>query len=120
MAWILCLLAFLVVPWVEFWLMMGLGFSLVTATLESLVTAGAGWWLSRGEGLGLWTELESDVQNGRVPTAEALDAMMVVIGGWCLIIPGLLTDLLGAVLLVPAIRRLAMEPLRRWIRLRLL
>jgi UPF0716 protein FxsA len=120
MAWIVGLLLFLVVPWVEFWLMMELGFSLVTATALGVATAAAGWWLSRGEGLGLWTELESDVQNGRVPTAEALDAMMVVIGGWGLIIPGLLTDMVGAVLLVPAIRRLAMEPLRRWIRLHLL
>ncbi len=120
MAWMLCLLAFLVVPWLELWLMMELGFSLVTAVALAVVTAGTGWWLSRGEGLGLWAELESDVQNGRVPTAEALDAMMVVLGGWGLIIPGLVTDVLGAVLLVPAMRRLAMEPLRNWIRLHLL
>ena len=120
MAWIAGLLALLVIPALEFWLMMRLEFSLVTATALAGVTFGAGWWLSRGEELGLWTELESDVQNHRVPTAEALDAMMVVLGGWGLMIPGILTDLLGAVLLVPAIRRIVMEPLRRWIRLHLL
>ncbi len=116
MAWIAGLLTFLAVPSLEFWLMMRLEFSLVTASVLALVTAGAGWWLSRGEGLDLWTELESDVQNGRVPTVEALDAMMVVLGGWGLMIPGLLTDVIGAVLMVPAIRRLAVKPLRRWIR----
>lgn len=120
MAWIAGSLALLVVPALEFWLMMRLNFSLVTVAALALVTAGAGWWLSRGEGLGLWAELESDVQNGRVPTAEALDAMMVVLGGWGLMIPGLLTDVLGGVFLVPAIRRLTMAPLRRWIRLTLL
>lgn len=120
MGWIIVLLTFLVIPALEFGLMVHLNFSLATAVALALVTAAVGWWHAREEGLGLWTELESDVQNGRVPTAEALDAMMVVLGGWGLMIPGLLTDALGAVLLVPAIRRLAMEPLRRWIRLHLL
>ena len=116
MSWIAGGVALLVLPWLEFWLMMRLDFSLVTAAVLGLVTAGVGWWLSRGEGPGLWSELESDISNGRVPTAEALDAMMVVIGGWALIVPGLLTDLLGGVLMVPAMRRIVMGPLRRTIR----
>ncbi|MCZ6472718.1 MAG: FxsA family protein [SAR324 cluster bacterium] len=119
MTWIVGLLAMLIVPWVEFWLMMGLGFSLVTVTVLGLVTAAVGWWHARKEGLDLWTELESDFQNGRVPTAEALDAMMMVAGGWALIVPGLITDIVGGVLLVPAIRRLATEPIRQMIRVRL-
>ena len=113
MIWMLALVAMLVLPWLEFWLMMRLDFSLVTAAVLGLVTAGVGWWLSRREGPGLWSELESDIQNGRVPTAEALDAMMVVIGGWALIVPGLMTDLLGGALMMPAMRRIVMEPLRR-------
>lgn len=119
MIWIASLLVLLVVPWMEFWLMMALGFSLVTVLALGLVTAGVGWWFARQEGLDLWTELESDIQNGRVPTAEALDAIMMVVGGWALIVPGLVTDLVGGVLLVPAIRRLATEPIRELIRARL-
>ena len=116
MAWLTGIAALLVLPWVEFWLMMGMGFSMVTATVLGLVTAGVGWWHARREGLDLWTELESDIQNHRVPTAEALDAMMMMLGGWALIVPGLITDLLGAALLVPAMRRVIMPGLRNLIR----
>ncbi len=119
MIWMLALVAMLVLPWLEFWLMMGMGFSLVTATVLGIVTAAVGWWHARREGLDLWTEIESDFQNRRVPTEEALDAMMVVLGGWALIIPGLVTDLFGGVLLVPAVRRVAMEPLRKFLRTRI-
>lgn len=116
MAWIAGILVLLVVPWVEFWFMMGLGFSLVTAVALGLVTATVGWWHVRHEGLDLWTELESDLQNQRVPTEEALDAMLMIIGGLALIVPGVMTDLLGGVLLVPAMRRIMMPTLRGSIR----
>ncbi len=119
MAWLAGIAALLVLPWVEFWLMMDMGFSMVTATVLGLVTAAVGWWHARREGLDLWTELESDIQNHRVPTAEALDAMMMLLGGWALIVPGLITDVLGAALLVPAMRRVVMPALRRLIRARL-
>jgi UPF0716 protein FxsA len=81
-----------------------------------MVTAAIGGWFARREGLSLWTELESDVQNRRVPTEEALDAMLVVLGGWALIVPGFVTDVAGAALLVPGVRGLLMAPLRGAIR----
>lgn len=116
MAWIAGLLAFLVLPWVEFWLMMGLGFSMVTAVALGLVTAVVGWWHCRRESMDLWTELESDIHNNRVPTEEALDAMLVIIGGLALIVPGVMSDLLGGALLVPAMRRIMMPTIRGSIR----
>jgi UPF0716 family protein affecting phage T7 exclusion len=54
-----------------------------------------------------------------VPTLEGVDAMLVLIGAWGLIVPGLITDLLGAALLVPPLRRalrdLIRQALRDWI-----
>ncbi len=41
---------------------------------------------------------------------------MMMLGGWALIVPGLITDLLGAALLVPAMRRVIMPGLRNLIR----
>ncbi len=96
--------------------MMLLEFSLAVAIALSVATAGVGWWFSRTERLDLWSELESDVQNGRVPTEEGLNAMMTIFGGWALIVPGLLTDLLGASLLFPAVRKRCIHPLRSFIR----
>ena len=119
MIWLLGALL-LVVPWLELWLMLALQFSITLAVLLGLGTAGVGWWFSRGETLDLWSELDADIQNGRVPTEEGIDAMLMVLGGWALIIPGLLTDLLGAAMLIGWLRGLVVPPIRQYIRSRLL
>jgi UPF0716 protein FxsA len=103
----------LVLPWLELWVLFRLDLALPVVVLESAVTAAVGWWFARREELSLWSELESDIQNHRVPTEEALDAMLTVLGGWALIVPGLVTDVLGAALLVPVLRRLLIPLLRR-------
>ncbi|MDH5751291.1 MAG: FxsA family protein [Deltaproteobacteria bacterium] len=108
----------LVVPGLEFWLLMWLDWPLALLAFESALTALAGWWFSQGEDLSLWSELESDRRNNRVPTAEALNAMMMVLGGWALITPGLITDVLGALMLAPKAREKAVPFLRGWLRAR--
>ncbi|HEX9842481.1 MAG TPA: FxsA family protein, partial [bacterium] len=111
MGWLVALLL-LVVPWLEVWLLFRLDQALPVVLLQGVGTAAVGWWFARREDLSLWTELESDIQNHRVPTEEALDAMLMVLGGWGLIVPGWITDVAGAALLVPAVRRLLMPWLR--------
>lgn len=115
MVWVVTL-ALLVVPALEFWLLGKLAASLLTVVLWCLATAAVGAWFARLEALDLWSELESDVDNGRVPSEEAVDAMLVVLGGWGLIIPGLLTDLLGGALLLPPVRRVLVPALRSLVR----
>ena len=117
MIWI-CVVGLFLLPWLEFWLMQGVGLALVPAIVWALMTGGAGWWFAGREGLDLWSELESDLKNGRVPTEEGLDAMLGIIGGWALIVPGLLTDALGVALLVPPIRQSAIGPIRKMIQSR--
>ena len=108
----------LVLPGLEVWLLMRLPWPLGLTLMEVLITAAAGWHFARREELSLWSELVSDARNGRVPTREALDAMLVVLGGWALIMPGVLTDLLGAMMLIPAVRELALPGLRTLLRQR--
>jgi UPF0716 protein FxsA len=115
MLWVAALLL-LVVPWLELWLLFRLDQSVVVVVLQAVVTAAVGWWFARREDLSLWSELESDIQNHRVPTEEALDAMLGVLGGWALIVPGWITDIIGAALLVPAVRRLLIPWVRGMIR----
>lgn len=105
-----------VLPWVEFLLMMHLGLSATTALLWCVATGLVGWWHARQEELSLWTELESDIQNGRVPTEEGVDAMLKLLGAWGLILPGLLTDLAGAALLVPQVRAALVPAVRQYVR----
>jgi UPF0716 protein FxsA len=115
MIWILAILL-LVLPLMEMWLMLGLGQALSLVILQGAATAAVGGWFARKEGLSLWTELESDIHNQRVPTEEGLDAMMEVLGAWALIIPGWITDLVGAAMLVPAVRLALIPKIRQAIR----
>lgn len=68
--------------------------------------------LTRHEGLRAWRAFQRDVWEGRMPGRPILDGLAIFSGGALLLTPGLLTDLLGFALLVPASRR--------WIQNRLL
>lgn len=118
MNWILALLL-LVLPLVEVALWVRVPWPLWLIVLECGATAAVGWFFARGEDWTLWTELESDVQNGRVPTLEGVDAMLVLIGAWGLMVPGLVTDLAGAALLVPPLRRVVRDTVRETLRARI-
>lgn len=115
MVWVLVILL-LGLPGLEFWLFFSLEPAFPVLILQTGATALVGWWFARQEGLDLWSELEADIRNHRVPTEEGLDAMVALLGGWALIVPGWITDLTGAALLVPAVRRLLIEPIRGAIR----
>lgn len=115
MFWLLGVLL-LLLPLAEFWLLMELRISLWAEGILALATAIPGWWMARREGLSLWAELESDILNARLPTPEGLEAMLIVLGGWMLIVPGLLTDFVGLLLVIPQPRKLLVEPLRGLIR----
>jgi UPF0716 protein FxsA len=118
MGWILALLL-LVVPSLEIGLIVQLRLPWWLAIGWCVTTAGIGWYFARGEDWTLWTELESDVQNGRVPTEEGIEGLLVLAGAWGLIVPGLFTDLAGALLLVPRIRRPLVRVIRRAIQERI-
>ena len=116
MIWLIGSLLFLVLPGVEIWVFLDLGLHFAVLLLLSVFTGGVGWWYARKEGLDLWTELESDLANKRLPTIEGLDAMLMVLGGWALILPGLITDVIGGALMVPAVRNLAVPFIRQTLR----
>ena len=99
----------------ELWFLLS-GLNLAVVVLLCMVTGGVGWWFARKEGLDLWTELESDVANKRLPTEEGVDAMLLLIGAWALILPGLLTDFVGVALLVPVVRARAVPLVRNLVR----
>lgn len=118
MGWLLAI-ALLVVPWLELWIIAQMGMTLPMILIQSLATAAVGYHFARSEQLSLWSELESGIQNGRVPSAEAIEAMLVVLGGWALIAPGWMTDLLGVAFLTPPLRTLMTSSVRAAIRARL-
>ena len=114
MWWILSLLL-LVLPSLEIWLLMQL-ISLIplsTILLQCLLTLAAGAWLMQGENFSLWTLVESELRNRRVPAEEVLADLLFWVGGVLLIIPGILTDAIGLVIYIPAVRQESIQWLRK-------
>jgi UPF0716 family protein affecting phage T7 exclusion len=71
--------------------------------------------LAKRQGGRVFRDWQAALASGRPPAAGALDAMLVVASGVLFALPGLLTDVLGAILLLPPARRFGARYLRRWL-----
>ena len=100
------LLLFTIVPLVELFLLVKLGTVVGVAPTVALVifTGVLGAWLARQQGLGVLRRLSEDLEEGRLPAEALIDGLLVLIAGAVLLTPGLLTDALGFLLLVPQSR----------------
>jgi UPF0716 protein FxsA len=85
------------------WLSHSIGF---WQTLGLIIAVGMlGGYLARREGSRVWRGWSNAVQTRGAPTAGIMDGMLILIGGALLVAPGILTDILGVVLLIPITRR---------------
>ena len=73
----------------------------------------AGSLLMRSQGRAAWRRFQTALAEARVPGREVLDGVLVIFGGAFLLTPGFVTDVLGAVLLVPPTRALVRRVLVR-------
>ena len=97
------LLLFTIVPLVELFLLVKLGTVIgIGATVLIVICTGVlGAWLARWQGLGVLRRLTEDVNEGRLPADALIDGLLILIAGAVLLTPGLITDALGFLLLVP-------------------
>ena len=113
------LLLFTVVPLVELFLLVKLGTVVGVGPTVGLVifTGVLGAWLARQQGLGVLRRLRADLEAGRLPAGALIDGLLILVAGAVLLTPGLLTDALGFVLLVPpsraAVRRIVVARFSR-------
>lgn len=81
----------------------GVGLTILLVLASSLVGA----WLLRAAGLRAWRGLRAAGMAGRAPGPEVSQGLLGLLSGLLLVVPGFLTDVVGLVLLVPPVRRLA-------------
>ncbi|MDD4914161.1 MAG: FxsA family protein [Methylococcales bacterium] len=101
------LLFFLVVPFVEIYVLLEVG-SLIGAfpTIFLVVlTAVLGAWLLRRQGFTTWQRFQSNLQQGVIPAYEMIEGPILLVGGALLLTPGFFTDILGFACLIPSLRR---------------
>ena len=80
-----------------------------------VVTGVVGATLARWQGLSVIAQFHSDLNSGRMPAPLLLDGLMIIIAGALLVTPGLITDSVGFLLLVPAFRAIVKSRIRRYI-----
>lgn len=110
------LLLFLLTPAVELALLIQvdrvIGF---WPTIGLIVVTGiVGSHLARREGLSTWRALNNRLQDGDLPGAELADGIIILIAGALLITPGILTDVLGFLGLIPFTRVYLRRFVMRW------
>ncbi len=100
------LIAFLVVPLVELYVIIqvagGLG---VLETIGLLVLVSiVGAWLVRFQGLGVIRRIRGQLAKGVMPGTELVDGALVLFAGALMLTPGFVTDAVGLLLLLPPTR----------------
>jgi UPF0716 protein FxsA len=113
------LLLFTVVPVAELALLIQLGrlIGLAPTMAIVLLTGVAGAALARWQGLATLRRVQSEIAEGRMPAGALIDGLLILLAGAMLLTPGLITDAVGFLLLVPptraAVRRALVEAFRR-------
>jgi UPF0716 protein FxsA len=104
------LLAFLAIPLIEIVLFVQLGSAIgVLWTLVEIFATGAlGLFLMRLEPYRNAHDVRSALAQERSPASPMAHSAMRMIGAMLLLVPGFFTDVMGALLLVPAIRKLVL------------
>lgn len=79
-----------------------------------LLTGFAGSYLAHRQGWKTVAKIRSQLGAGRIPADSLMDGAMILAAGMLLLTPGLLTDFVGILLLLPPSRRLLKHWLVDW------
>jgi UPF0716 protein FxsA len=118
--WLL-VLAFVVVPLIEIYVLIQVGqvigvwWTILLLVVDSLI----GGWLIKREGRRAWLALNTALQSGRMPAKELADGALILIGGTLMLTPGFVTDTVGILLILPVTRPVARRVLSRYMAARL-
>jgi len=101
---------------IELFLLIEIGKAIGTLEVIALtiVTGIIGAALAKSQGLSVFRKIQKEMAEGRMPTANLIDGVMILIGGILLLTPGVLTDAIGFLFLIPWTRVLMKRLLMKW------
>ncbi len=100
-------IAFLIIPFVEIYLLLQIGGIVgVFPTIALVVlTAIIGAGLLRQQGLATWQRFQDNLAKGTLPAYEMVEGPILLVGGALLLTPGFFTDIIGFACLIPPMRK---------------
>jgi UPF0716 protein FxsA len=99
---------FTVVPIIELYFLIKVGgmIGAFNTIIIIIITATIGALLAKTQGFVVFRRITEALKEGRMPGAELLDGLLVFIGGFALLTPGFITDLIGISMLIPFTRKI--------------
>ena len=108
------ILLFTLVPVIELSLLIKVGqnIGLSNTMLIVIFTGIGGAYLAKAQGIITLVRAQQDVNKGIMPTDKIFDGILILCGGILLLTPGLITDTMGFIMLIPFTRDL----IKRWVK----
>jgi UPF0716 protein FxsA len=108
---------FIVIPIVELWVIIEIGSLIGVWPTIALLIADAvlGSLLLRHQGRGAWRRFNEAIAQRRFPGREVADGLLIAVGGTLLLTPGFVTDVFGAILLIPPTRAIVRGLMRGYV-----
>ena len=108
------ILLFTLVPLIELAILIKIGQHMGVAYTIGIVllTGVAGAYLAKMQGLITLRRIQEDINQGIMPADKLFDGVLILYSGILLLTPGLLTDIIGFMGLIPLTRNL----LKRWVK----
>ncbi|GJQ59882.1 MAG: hypothetical protein SCALA701_26830 [Candidatus Scalindua sp.] len=109
------IILFTVVPLGELYLLLYVGkyLGLFFTIMIVLITGIFGGFLARSQGLSIYQNIREDLERGIIPTDALLDGLFVLVAGVLLVTPGLITDIVGFLFMIPVLRNLLQKGLKK-------
>ena len=107
----LLLLLFFTIPLLEITVLLQVGSAIgVLPTIAMVVlTAVIGAGLIRAQGIATLGRVRLELERGELPAVGIIEAAMLLVAGALLLTPGFVTDAVGFLILVPPLRRRAIQ-----------
>jgi UPF0716 protein FxsA len=113
----LLVVLFIVVPIAELYVIIQVGELIGLWPTLALLLADAllGSLLLRHQGRGAWRRFNEAIAERRFPGREVADGLLIAVGGTLLLTPGFVTDVFGAILLIPPTRAIVRRLMRGYV-----
>lgn len=111
-------LLLIVLPFSEFYILIRLGIATSWwVPIAIVVSSGiVGTALARHEGWKVVARIREEIHAGHMPADALIDGFLILVAGVFFVVPGVLTDILGIVLLFPPSRSLVKRGMRAWVK----
>ncbi len=106
---------FIIIPILELFILLRLGelVGVFYTILIILLTGVIGVWLAKKQGFIVLSQFRNSMNSGFLPGDSIVDGILILLGAAVLLTPGLITDFIGFLLLIPFTRIFIREFLKK-------